>query len=316
MKTLYLNTETPVQLPCVATIGFFDGVHRGHQYLIRQVVETARRDGLVASVITFSRHPRQVLQSAYVPQLLTTTDQKLQLLSHTGADQAVVLDFDAEMASLSARDFMDRVLRSRLSVSRLVIGYDHHFGRGRADGFDDYVRYGHELGIEVVRSDALVADGVQVSSSVVRRCLLQGQIEQATHCLGHPYVLAGHVVGGFRKGRELGFPTANIDISSSGLLVPSPGVYAVRVRIEGSVAARPAMMNIGVRPTFGGTSLSLEVHILDFSDNLYNRQIQVAFVSRIREERRFDSPHQLVEQLREDREAVRARMLPPEELPL
>ena len=289
---------------CVATIGFFDGVHRGHQFLIRHLVETARQDGLASTVITFDEHPRKVLQSDYQPEMLSTLDSKLLLLSKTEVDNAVVLHFDRQMAALSAREFMQQVLHDHLNVKKLFIGYDHRFGHNRADTFDDYVRYGKEMGIEVIKNEAFQIDGVNISSSVIRSFLKEGEIEMANQCLGYPYTIIGKVVNGYHEGRKLGFPTANLDISHFGQLIPAPGVYAVKARMENTVVWKHGMMNIGTRPTFNGKGMTLETHIFNFDGDIYDQLLLVSFVKRIRGERKFESPEELTSQLKEDEETV------------
>ena len=301
MNTIFLSEENNAVAPCVATIGFFDGVHRGHKYLIKHVTDEAKTSGLASTVITFDRHPRQVLHSDYVPQLLTTLDNKLLLLSKTGIDNAAVLPFDEATARLSAFDFMKQVLRNRLNVKKLIIGYDNRFGHNREEGFEDYVRYGHELGIEVIHNQAFVLNGVHVSSSVIRSFLQAGEVDMATLCLGYPYTLVGKVVHGFEQGRKIGFPTANIDTAESSQLIPAPGVYAVKVRLENTITLLHGMMNIGMRPTFDGSKLTLEVNIFNFQGDIYGKLLQVVFVHRIREERKFNNALELAEQLREDR---------------
>ena len=288
MKTVYYTIQDGCRLkdgtaikslkPCVATIGFFDGVHRGHQYLIRQLVEKAHSQGLEATVITFDEHPRKVLQSDYQPESLSTLDSKLRLLSRTDIDNVVVLHFDKEMASLSAKEFMSKVLCNQLSVKSLFIGYDHRFGRNREETFDDYVRYGREMNMEVVRNDAFQFDGINVSSSVV--------------------------TSGYHEGRKIGFPTANIDISHLCQMIPAAGVYAVKVRLEQGMEMKWGMMNIGTRPTFGGKRTTIETHIFHFDGDIYGQLLLVSFVHRIRGERKFESPEELAEQLREDEETV------------
>ena len=306
METIHISSQTPLpQVPppaSVATIGFFDGVHRGHRYLISQVTDAARAEQLRSLVVTFDRHPRQVVDPSYVPRLLSTTDGKLLRLSKSGIDGVAVLQFDTAMAALSARDFMRDVLRDRLGVRRLIIGYDNRFGHNRAEGFDDYVRYGRELGIDVVRQQAFVCQGQNVSSSLVRRLLSGGEVEMAATCLGYPYTIGGRVRGGFHEGRRLGFPTANLAPDMAEQMLPAEGVYAVRVLLEGSMTVRRGMTNIGRRPTFGGSDVSLETHIFDFSENIYGRHMFVSFVHRIRGEQQFDSPEALAEQLGRDRE--------------
>lgn len=305
MKTTYLpDNLSSDESPCVATVGFFDGVHRGHCFLISQVVEEAKASGMSSLVVTFDRHPSQVLKDDYQPELLTTLDNKLVFLSKTGIDHVVVLHFDGEMARMSACDFMEKVLSRQLNVRKLLVGYDNRFGHGRQDGFNDYVRFGNQMGMEVIQGKDLLVEGRNVSSSAIRHFIRQGEMEIANHLLGYPYIIMGKVVGGMQEGRKMGFPTANIDLSETCQLIPAPGAYAVRVRLPQSVAMRPAMMNIGTRPTFGGSSLSVEVHIFQFDEDLYGQQLYVSVEKRIREERKFDSVNQLREQLKMDRQMV------------
>lgn len=288
--------------PCVATIGFFDGVHRGHKFLIKSVIDRAAEYGLQSAVITFDRHPRLVLHKEFQPRLLTTNDEKLRLLAATGVNRCEMLRFDEQTASLSAYDFMKTVLRGRLNVRRLITGYDNRFGHNRAEGFDDYVRYGQELGIEVERAEAFVLNGVNVSSSVVRSFLSAGETDMASMCLGYHYKIGGTVVSGYHEGRKLGFPTANIDVEDKLKLVPEAGVYAVRVRIGDEPGLLDGMMNIGTRPTFDGTETTLEVNIFGFGGDIYGRKITVEFHRRLREERKFGSVYKLMDQLKADRE--------------
>lgn len=285
----------------VATIGFFDGVHRGHRFLIDCVIEEAQRSGMSSAVITFDRHPREVLQTDYLPDLLSTLDEKLLLLSKTHVDNTVVLHFDASLAALTAHDFMRDVLQGQLKVRKLIIGYDNRFGHNRSEGFDDYVRYGKELGIEVIRADAFLPDDVRVSSSVIRTCLREGRVEEANRLLGYDYTIESRIVSGYQNGRKMGFPTANLDVTRCQQLLPASGVYAVLVRLKDSVGWKRGMMNIGHRPTFNGTSTSMEVNLFNFSGNLYGQELLVSFISKIRDERKFDSIDALAEQLQHDK---------------
>ena len=308
MVTIQNDTDCRGSVPAVATIGFFDGVHRGHRHLISDLVsEAGSAGGMRSMVITFNGHPRQVLHQDYRPRLLTTSDEKLTLLSKTDVDCTAMLHFDISMASLSARDFMRTVLFDRLNVRKLIIGYDNRFGHNRSEGFDDYVRYGRELGIEVKQSTPFELDGVRVSSSVVRSFLAEGEVEAAARCLGYPYFLSGHVVGGFQEGRKLGYPTANIHVDNDLKLIPKSGVYAVKVRVEGVEGLRQGMMNIGTRPTFNGTTTTLEVNIFNFNDDIYGRQADVLFCNRLRDEHRFSSLAKLKAQLDDD--AMQARRM-------
>lgn len=285
----------------VATIGFFDGVHRGHRFLIDRVIEEAQRSGMSSAVITFDRHPREVLQTDYQPDLLSTLDEKLLLLSKTHVDNTVVLHFDASLAALTAHDFMRDVLQGQLKVRKLIIGYDNRFGHNRSEGFDDYVRYGKELGIEVIRADAFLPDDVRVSSSVIRTCLREGRVEDANRLLGYDYTIESRIVSGYQNGRKMGFPTANLDVTRCQQLLPASGVYAVLVRLKDSVGWKRGMMNIGHRPTFNGTTTSMEVNLFNFSGNLYGQELLVTFISKIRDERKFDSIEALAEQLQHDK---------------
>lgn len=303
MITILNDIDCHAAEPAVATIGFFDGVHRGHRHLISDLVrEAGKAGGMRSMVITFDLHPRQVLNKEYRPKLLTTKDEKLLLLSKTGVDCTAVLHFDAAMAALSAREFMQTVLHDRLNVQKLIIGYDNRFGHNRSEGFEDYLRYGREIGIEVIKSTPFEYEGVKVSSSVVRSCLEEGEVEMAEKCLGYPYFITGHVVSGYQEGRKIGFPTANIRVNDDLKLIPKNGVYAVKVRIEGNPTLRHGMMNIGTRPTFNGHDTTIEVNIFDFKDDIYGMIIDVLFCHRLRDERRFNSIYKLQAQLKADRE--------------
>ena len=313
MELRYLDKGMKAGQSCAATIGFFDGVHQGHQYLLRRLVDEARQAGLLSCVITFDRHPRQVLQTDYCPQLLTTFEERKELLAQTGIDRCIILPFSTAMAALSAKEFMKDILLERIGVKRLYIGYDHRFGHNRSEGFEDYVRYGKEMGMEVLLNDAFVlspsadeeVEQQSVSSSSIRKALLQGDVDQARMLLGYPYFLSGKVVDGEHEGRKMGFPTANIEVTRMEKLIPAPGAYIVEVSIEGEEKALPGMMNIGTRPTFGENHLSLEVHVLDYSGNLYGKMLSVAFLQRLREEHRFVSTEELREQLMSDAQQVR-----------
>ena len=285
----------------IATIGFFDGVHIGHCHLINMLKKVARERGVEACVITFDRHPRQVVQPEWCPEMLTTLEEKTQLLEATGIDRCEVLHFDREMANQSAHDFMLHTLKEKLGVSILVTGYDNRFGHNRSEGFEDYVRYGKEIGIEVIKGEELTDGSNNVSSSSIRRMLKEGKIEDATRCLGREYQLTGTVVSGEHIGRTIGFPTANIRPDDSSKLIPANGVYAVDVWSQaGDINRERAMLNIGTRPTFNGTATTIEVHIPHFAGNLYGSTLSIAFLRKIREERKFDSPEALVEQLNKD----------------
>ncbi|WP_302406016.1 bifunctional riboflavin kinase/FAD synthetase [Leyella stercorea] len=286
-----------------ATIGFFDGVHRGHQFMIDSLTTMAHAQGRQSLVITFDRHPRQVVHADYVPQLITTTDEKLQLLHATAADRIEVLHFDAQMAQLSAYEFMRQVLHEKYGVAMLLTGYDNRFGHNRAEGFADYVRYGEEMGMKVLQNTPIDIDGMRVSSSLIRRLIVEGNITEASNCMGHPYSITGSVAHGFQEGRRIGFPTANIVPESAEKLVPGNGVYATRVSVEGG-EWMPAMLNIGRNPTFQRQQTTIEAHIIGFEGDIYGRKVRVEFGRKLRDEQRFESVEALQKQLEADKKEV------------
>lgn len=306
MKIITDEISQPLP-PCVATIGCFDGLHRGHRYLIEQVCEEALRRNLPSALITFPVHPRQVMQSYYRPQWLTCLPQKTALIQQTEADYCIMLPFTKELSMLSAREFM-KLLREHFNVCVLVIGYDHRFGHNRSEGFEDYCRYGTELDIKVVRAEALIEKGISISSSVIRHALKEGDVIHANRYLGYRYYLDGTVVGGYKVGRKLGFPTANLLPSCPDKLIPREGVYAVYAYIDEVRYA--GMLNIGHRPTVdNGSNLSIEVHILNFSGDIYNHHMRIEFIEFIRQEQKFDSLEKLIAQLNTDRETVSRLLL-------
>jgi len=301
-----MEKKTLKRTHCVATIGFFDGVHRGHVCLIEQLMEEARKKGLKSLLVTFDRHPRTVVSPGHVPTLLTTLDEKQELLRRTGVDEIVILPFTRELSMLSAREFMEQVLHRELEVDVLMLGYDHAFGHG-GGSFDDYVRWGKETGIEVVRAHEL--QSLMVSSSKCRRLLEQGDVKSAAEMLGHPYRMVGEVVKGFHVGHELGFPTANLQADEE-KLIPAHGAYAVWALLDDG-SRRAAMLNIGNRPTIGnGEAVTIEVNIFDYDGDLYGQHIVVEFVGRLREERRFVSRDELVAQLTQDERMAREMLFP------
>ena len=292
--------------PSVATIGFFDGVHRGHRFLINQVKEVAAKDGLCSALITFPVHPRQVIQTTYRPQLLSSPTEKIDLLGTTQVDYCILLPFTQELSLLSAWEFM-RLLRDKFNIHTLVIGYDHRFGHNRSESFDDYCRYGEELNIYIVRARAYTDGEDKISSSVIRQLLKEGKVSQAEKFLGYNYYLDGTVVDGYKVGRKIGFPTANLQVNCSDKLIPSEGVYAVYVYVEGKKWA--GMLNIGHRPTINnGKNLSIEVNILNFSEDIYHKEMRIEFVKYLRPEEKYDTIDALIAQMHKDREET-ARIL-------
>lgn len=296
--------------PCVATIGFFDGVHAGHRYLIQQVKEIAATKGLRSALVTFPIHPRKVMNADYRPELLTTPEEKISLMAETGVDYCLMLDFTPEIAHLTALEFMTQILKERYQVSCLVIGYDHRFGHNRSESFEDYVRYGEAIGIEVIRAQVYsnnikteTGQNTPVSSSLIRKLLHQGDVDIAARCMGYEYFLDGTVVGGYQVGRKIGFPTANLNVDNPDKLIPADGVYAVWVTLDGNTYM--GMLNIGKRPTIdNGPDRTIEVNILHFHSDIYDKFIRLTFVKKIRPELKFNSVDELIAQLHKDAEEV------------
>ncbi len=265
-------------------------------------------------LITFDRHPRSVFAPAAVPPLLTTAEEKMELLRATGVDEIYVLPFDKEMAALTAKEFMQQVLKEQLGVEVLVIGYDHRFGRPApatksqgtlpTEGFPEYQAYGREMGIEVVLAKEL--EGEHVSSSEIRRALAAGDVQRAAQLLGRPYTWTGRVVHGHEVGRQLGFPTANLEAVENGQGTMDNGQWTVGKMLpaNGAYAVVGGMLNIGTRPTIGnGSDVSIEAHLFDFHGDLYGKTLTISFLARLRDEQRFESEEELIRQLERDREA-------------
>ena len=254
-------------------------------------------------LVTFDRHPRTVFAPEAVPPLLTTSEEKTALLKATGIDEICFLPFDRELAAMSAHDFMAEILQRKLHTGVLVIGYDHRFGHNREEGFEQYVQYGKEMGLEVVQAQVCSIEHVNVSSSVVRSFLGEGYVDMANRCLGYEYAIEGRVVHGFQVGRKLGFPTANIQPEDADKMLPANGVYAVKVDVQGRKCF--GMLNIGCRPTLdNGSDTSIEAHLFDFEGNLYGQTLTLFFLARLRAEYRFTSEEALAQQLLLDKQAA------------
>lgn len=287
----------------VATIGFFDGVHLGHRFLIDELKGIARAKNQPSAVISFPEHPRAVLHSDYQPKLLNSFEEKLEQLATTGVDYCIVLDFTIELSRLTAQEFITSILAEKLHTDALLIGYDHRFGHDRKDSFEQYVVYGAACGMEVLKASPYDEGRTAVSSSEIRKLLTDCHVEEAARLLTYPYRLQGTIVNGYKVGRKLGFPTANIQVDEPFKIVPGIGVYAVRVYLKGK--RYKGMLYIGNRPTLdNGDNITLEVNILDFSGDIYNNEITVAFIYYVRGDVKFNSLEELIEQLGRDRETV------------
>jgi riboflavin kinase/FMN adenylyltransferase len=304
MKIIAVDNRTINTESCVATIGFFDGVHLGHQCLLHQLKEQARSRHLKSAVVTFGQHPRHILQKTDFPPLLTTFSEKTAMIEKAGIDFCFVLDFDKELAGLSAEMFLEKILKKQLGVADLLLGYDHRFGHRHEDTFDDYVRYGQQCGVNIIRADVYNENGgLHVSSSNIRFALMEGDIELANKMLSYKYSLKGKVICGYKVGRKIGFPTANIDPEDKLKLIPKKGVYAVSALINDKKYR--AMMNIGQRPTLNnGTAVSLEVHIVDFDGLIYDEEMRISFICKMRDEVKFGCVDELILQLKNDKKNI------------
>jgi riboflavin kinase/FMN adenylyltransferase len=288
------------------SIGYFDGVHKGHAALLTRLVSQAKERGLKSVVVTFSIHPREALNANYVPKLITLNEERYRLLEAQGVDYCIVLPFTKEISGKSFKQFMDDYLIDKLNTKYLLIGHDDHFGCDRANGFDQYKQYGEEKGIVVEREDVFKVKDIVVSSSYVRREIQTGNIAGAKAALGYDYFIEGVVIPGYKVGKTIGFPTANVAVNDVRKLLPAAGVYAVTVEIEGTSKELKAMLYIGARPTFVNMSetKSIEVNIFDFDEDIYQKKIKVNFKNYIREEQKFDSPSKLATQLNKDKQVI------------
>jgi len=293
--------------PTHVTLGVFDGIHRGHQELIKRTVETARDAGTLPMVFTFSNHPLSVLAPAYVPPVLTTDDIRSEIFSALGIKAALFVKFDQTLANLSPSQFATRILQKHLKASLVVCGYNFCFGRGGAGNVSFLCDIGKSLGFSVEHVPPVKIGNIIVSSTRIRELLSQGRVDAAAEFLGRPYALRGSVVKGAGRGRGLGYPTANLSFSEN-LLIPHTGIYAVHVIVEGKTYQ--AMMNIGYNPTFPPEHYSTEVHLFDFQTDLVGKNMEIKFIKRLRDEMRFETKEALVEQLRMDEKTVREILSP------
>lgn len=296
------NFARQMKKNCAVTIGFFDGVHRGHRYLLNQLDEFASSNGREPVAVTFDRHPGVIVRGDHAPLLLTTQEEKLSLLSNAFKGEIVVLPFTREMSEMTAKQFMESVLRDKLNADFLLMGYNHRFGHGGGTA-EEYKAWGTETGIEVCVADAL--EGEMVSSSRIRSLICLGKIVEANALLGYPYFLTGKVTAGKKIGREIGFPTANLLVPEQ-KLVPACGVYSVLVSLPDGTK-RGGMLCIGHRPTVEPDGdISVEVNIFDYDNNLYEEQLTVEFIDKMRDETQFSSLDALKRQLMHDAVSARA----------
>lgn len=305
MKVARLLSEVARDPNSVITVGTFDGVHLAHREIIRDVVNRSKAKEGRSVVVTFEPHPKEVVASTRGPvRLLSTLDDRIALIGGMDVDVLLVLEFTYAFSRISPREFYRDYIVQGTGVDEVVVGYDHMFGRDRAAGIEELVRMGKEFDFSVFAVHPFAVGGETVSSTKIRAALEAGDVAKASLLLGRPYGFSGRVVRGDGRGKTIGFPTANIEPSARGKIIPARGVYAVKVRIGATEYA--GMMNIGVRPTVsaGGVE-TVEVHVLDFSRDLYGETVAVTFIKRLRDEQRFSSITELAAQLARDRDSAR-----------
>lgn len=286
----------------IATLGTFDGVHKGHKTILEKLTKSSKNSGHDSVVLTFFPHPRMVLQQNTGIELLNTMKEKAFLLDECGINNLIVHPFDKAFSRLTAEDFVKTVLVEKLNISKIIIGYDHRFGRNRTATIDDLIYFGEQYGFEVEQISALEVNEVSVSSTKIRNALNEGDITTANEFLGYNYFITGKVVKGEQRGRTIGFPTANIAIAEDYKLIPANGVYIASAEIDGITVN--GMMNIGNRPTVDGTNQSIEIHFFDLNKDLYNKELKVSLHKRLRNEEKFASVEALKQQLIEDKTAA------------
>lgn len=280
----------------IVTIGNFDGIHLGHRELFRKLVREAREKNTQSVVITFDPHPQKIIHPERRPFfLLTPLEEKLSLIKSCDVDVVILIPFSIEFARTTAEEFVENILWKKLRLSKLIVGYDYVFGKGKGGNAKFLKTSGRKLGFQVEEIGAVKSDGIISSSTAIRLAILDGNVKQASEMLGRPYGVTGTVVKGYRRGTDMGYPTANI---KSEKVIPATGVYAIIAEFEG--IRRPGVINIGYNPTFGNEEISAEVHLLDFKGDIYGREITILFIARLRDEIKFNNPEELGRQIEMD----------------
>jgi riboflavin kinase/FMN adenylyltransferase len=299
MKVIF-DPDEPIENSTSATIGNFDGVHLGHKKILTAIKEEAKEQGLSSCVITFHPHPQKVLQNIEIP-LLFPIRERLKLLEQEGINVVACYTFTKEIAMISAEDFVTDILVGKLKLKHLIVGPDFSFGRKRQGNLELLIKMGAEYGFDTEVVETAVVDGEIVSSTSIRRLVREGNPKKAAKLLGFNFYIEGEVKEGERRGRQIGFPTANIETDWD--ILPKVGVYATLASVEG--IKYQSITNIGYRPTFGDSELLIETHIFGFNENLYKKRIKIEFVDRVRDEQKFDGPEALVGQIKKDVERVK-----------
>lgn len=284
----------------MVTIGTFDGVHIGHQEIIEKLVSEAKASNKKSVLLTFFPHPRMVLQKDVSIKLINTIDERAQHLEKLGLDYLIIHPFSREFSRLTALDFVRDILVNQLNISKLIIGYDHHFGKNREGNIEQLTEYSHLYDFTVEEIPAQDIDEVSVSSTKIRKALANGHLKTANNYLGYNFSLTGKVVNGKQLGGKIGFPTANIDIPEDYKLIPKTGVYIVKSIIDNTTIY--GMMNIGNRPTVDGEHQTIEVHYFNFNQNLYGKELTIELLYYLRDEQKFDSVSGLISQLKKDKQ--------------
>jgi riboflavin kinase / FMN adenylyltransferase len=301
---IYRNIEDfpKIEFP-VVTIGTFDGVHVGHQQIIKRMIEVAKKNNGETVLVTFSPHPRLVIHAdSQNLKFINTQDRKYQLMEQFGIDHLVEIPFTKEFSKTSSNDFIENIIVKGLGTRKLIIGYDHHFGKNRMGDYNKLFDLGLKYGFKVEKVNAQSVNNINVSSTKIRKALEEGKIKVANQLLGYEYSITGKVVEGNKIGRKIGFPTANIDLLDQYKLITANGVYACRAKWNGKFFN--GMSNIGVRPTVNHGELTIEINIFDFKENLYGQEITIFFVDRIRDEIKFANIEKLRLQLIKDRKTT------------
>lgn len=303
---VYSNPESYSGADTVVTLGMFDGVHAGHKKLLSHVMDVSKEESLTPTVLTFWPHPRMVLKKNEDSlQFITTLDEKTVIISQQGIEQLFLLPFNKELASKTAEEFIVEILIKKIKMKHLVVGYNHRFGRDRVHDYTVYQQLAKKYNFTISRVDAVYEGDVAVSSTAVRNLLNEGRVLEANRILGYDYSIFGTVTGGKKLGRKLGYPTANIKPNEHYKLIPGKGVYACLVNVIGKQYG--GMLNVGVRPTVNSNEfeLTIEVHILDFNQDIYSEEVTVSFIEKVREEQKFDGLEALVQQLKNDELNIR-----------
>lgn len=288
-------------IPSVVTVGTFDGVHLGHKKLITSLNQIAKENNLTSTLITFDPHPRVVLKQlpSFKLKLLTKLEERLELLQNEEVDRVIIAKFSREFSELDYRDFIKKILLKKVGAKYLIVGYDHGFGRDRTGNFAELKKISIENNFTVIKESAYKLNNTTVSSSIIRKLVENGKLDDAAKMLGRLYTINGVVIRGEGRGKKLNFPTANLEVANDYKLLPKNGVYAVDCLINNKLFR--GMSNIGTKPTFGGIHKTVEIHIMDFNKNIYGEKIEIQFIKRLRDEKKFKNEQTLIKQLEIDK---------------